>query len=161
MLQHIARDAGIPLKLCLPTVPGATKALLYEFYTDSPFPSFHEFYQGPILPWKTIKYFGEHSFPRDKLEERLALVPDWWADPVFKMKNWSGLCETYIRTAETDPLRDEGEAYGAKLIAGGNKVTLKRYLGVPHVFMFWKDLKQKKEWDEDSVRALKEAHGVK
>lgn len=94
------------------------------------------------------------------MEERLALIPDWWADPLNNAKNWSGLSETYIRTAETDPLRDEGEAYALKLVVGGNKVTLKRYLGVPHVFMFWKDLKQKQEWDQDSINALRVAHGT-
>ncbi|KAK9771503.1 putative Alpha/Beta hydrolase protein [Seiridium cardinale] len=160
VLQHIARDANVPLKLCLATVPGATKALFYKYYIDSPHPSFHEFFRGPILPWKSLEYFGEYCFPRDKIEERLALIPDWWADPLFKAKNWSGLCETYIRTAETDPLRDEGEAYAFKLVTAGNKVTMKRYLGCPHVFMFWKGLKQKQEWDRDSVRALKEAHGT-
>ncbi|KAK6084237.1 alpha beta hydrolase fold protein [Seiridium cupressi] len=160
VLQHIARDANVPLKLCLATVPGTTKALFYKYYIDSPHPSFHEFFRGPILPWKSLEYFGEYCFPRDKLEERLALIPDWWADPLLKAKNWSGLCETYIRTAETDPLRDEGEAYALKLVTAGNKVTMKRYLGCPHVFMFWKGLKQKQEWDQDSVRALKVAHGT-
>lgn len=160
VLQHKARDEGIALRLCLPTVPGATKALFYKFYTDSPHPSFHEFYRGAILPWTTIKYFGDYCFPPDELEDRLALVPDWWADPLFKARNWSGLCETFLRTAETDPLRDEGEAYAAKLVAGGNIVKLKRYLGCPHVFMFWKDLKQKHEWEEESARALLQAHGV-
>ncbi|KAH8196202.1 hypothetical protein TruAng_009645 [Truncatella angustata] len=160
VLQHKARDAGLPLKLCLATVPGTTSALYYKYYTDSPHASFHEFFRGPILPWASIKYFGEYSFPQDKLEERLALIPDWWADPLNKAKNWSGLCDAFIRTAETDPLRDEGEAYAMKLIAGGNRVTLKRYLGVPHVFAFWNGLKQKHEWEQDSIVALKQAHGT-
>ncbi|KAI0125649.1 Alpha/Beta hydrolase protein [Xylariales sp. AK1849] len=159
VLQHIARDIGIPLKLCLATVPPATEGLTYKYYTDSPFPSFHEFYRGPILPWASIKFFGETSFPRDKLEEHLALLPDWWVAPL-KAKNWSRLCDTFIRTAECDPLRDEGEAYGMKLVAGGNKVTFKRYIGCPHAFMVWKDLQQKKDYDEDSIQALKTAHGT-
>ncbi|KAI1843291.1 hypothetical protein JX266_010465 [Neoarthrinium moseri] len=158
ILQHMARDNGLPLKLCLPTVPGTSTCLAYKFHTDSPFLSFHQFYNGPVLPWSAIKYFGDYCFPKDKLDERMALVPGWWASPL-EAKNWVGLCETYLRTAECDPLRDEGEAYGIKLIAGGNKVTIKRYIGCPHTFMFWKDFKQKQEWDADSIQALKRAHG--
>lgn len=40
-----------------------------------------------------------------------------------------------IYTAECDPLRDEGEAYGMKLVEAGNEVTMKRFEGVPHAFM--------------------------
>ncbi|KAI0146690.1 Alpha/Beta hydrolase protein [Pestalotiopsis sp. NC0098] len=161
VLQRILRDEGIPLRICLATVPGTTKALYYQYYTDSPHASFHEFFRGPILPWATIKYFGDACFPRAELADRLALVPDWWADPLNCSKDWAGLGETYIRTAETDPLRDEGEAYALKLAAAGNKVSLKRYQGVPHTFMFWKGLAQKEEWDQDSVKALRVAHGTK
>jgi len=32
-------------------------------------------------------------------------------------------------------LRDEGEAYGRKLVKAGNEVTMKRFGGVPHPFM--------------------------
>ena len=74
--------------------------------------------------------------------------------------NWKGLCDSFIRTAEIDPLRDEGEAYGMKLLAGGNKVTMKRYLGSPHTFMYFKFMGQKGEFDLDSIEALKAAHGV-
>lgn len=159
VLQQMARDAGIPLRLCMASVPSSSRALTYNYYTDSPFPSFHEFYRGPILPWESIKFFGENSFPRDQLEERLKLFPEWWIEPLAT-KNWTGLCDTLIRTAECDPLRDEGEAYGMKLVAGGNKVTIKRYIGCPHVFMFWAPMKQKQDYDADSIRALKEAHGT-
>lgn len=160
VLQHILRDEGIPLRICLATVPGTTKALFYNFYTDSPHPSFHEFFRGPILPWATIKYFGDYCFPRDRREERVGLVPDWWADPLNCAADWAGLGETYIRTAETDPLRDEGEAYAFKLAAAGNKVSLKRYQGVPHTFMFWSGLAQKEEWEKESAAALRVAHGT-
>ncbi|KAK3317069.1 Alpha/Beta hydrolase protein [Apodospora peruviana] len=159
ILQHMARDAGIPLKLCMPTVPPSTEGLAYKYYTDSPFPSFHEFHRAPILPWKRIQYFGKHCFPDDKLEEIKAMWPEWWIAPI-KAPNWNGLCDTFLRTAEIDPLRDEGEAYGMKLVGGGNKVTFKRYLGSPHTFMYMKFLESKREFDEDSVKALRVAHGI-
>ncbi|CAJ2501286.1 Uu.00g041390.m01.CDS01 [Anthostomella pinea] len=160
ILQHLARDGGIPLKLCLATVPPSTAGLQYEDYTESPFPSFSEFAHGPILPWKRIHFFGKHCFPRDKLEEYRNAWPNWWFAPL-DADNWSGLCPTFIRTAECDPLRDEGEAYGLQLVSGGTKVCFKRYLGCPHLFMYFDWFAVKKQYDLDSIAALREAHGTR
>lgn len=98
----------------------ATDGLSYHFYTESLFPSFHEFHRAPVLPWKRIQYFGKFSMPHDKMPELRKLWPDWWLCPI-RATNWSGLCDTFIRTAEVDPLRNEGEAYGMKLVAGGRE----------------------------------------
>lgn len=159
VLQHMARDAGVPLKLCMPSVSPTADWLLYKFYTDSPFPSFHEFYRSPILPWARVQWFAKHCVPPDKTEELTRMWPDWWFSPL-KARNWSGLCDTYLRTAECDVLRDEGEAYGLKLVAGGNRVTIKRYLGSPHTFMYLPCMKQKHAFDQDSISALKVSHGL-
>ncbi|KAK4186736.1 putative Esterase/lipase [Podospora australis] len=159
VLQHMARDAGIPLKLCMASVPDANDSLTFKYYTDSPFSSFHEFHRGPVLPWKRIKYFGDLCMPQEKQEELKKLWPDWWFAPI-RAPNWNGLCDTFIRTAQCDPLRDEGEAYAMKLIAGGTKVTVKRYLGCPHTFMYLKVMKQKQEYEDDAVDALRLAHGL-
>ncbi|KAK4208757.1 Alpha/Beta hydrolase protein [Rhypophila decipiens] len=159
VLQHLARDADIPLKLCMPTVPPSTDSLGYKYYTDSPFQSFHDFHRAPILPWKRIRWFGQFCISQDQLPKLRAMWPEWWLAPL-RAPNWKGLCHTYIRTAEIDPLRDEGEAYGMKLIAGGNQVTMKRYMGSPHTFMYFKFMKTKHEFDSDSIRALRVAHGV-
>jgi len=159
-LQHIARDASFPLRLCLPTVPAVTDALSYTYYTDSPYQSFHEFYKAPILPWSRIQFFSKQCMPEEGLAHLKAVVPDFWLAPI-KSTRWDGLCDTFIRTAEIDPLRDEGEAYGMKLIATGNKCTMKRYLGSPHTFMYMKFMKQKLAFDEDTIAALKAAHGVR
>ncbi|OTB07667.1 hypothetical protein M426DRAFT_317968 [Hypoxylon sp. CI-4A] len=159
ILQHVARDANVPLKLCLATVPVSSDALLYKEYTESPFDSFHEFANGPILSWERMKFFGPLCFPEDRVEEICAMWPEWWIAPI-KSKNWAGLCDTFIRTAECDPLRDEGEAYALKLAQGGNKVTLKRYLKSPHTFMYFDWFERKREYDLDSITALKQAHGI-
>ncbi|KAK3935771.1 alpha/beta-hydrolase [Diplogelasinospora grovesii] len=159
VLQHMARDAKIPLKLCMASVPPSSDGLSYRYYTESPFASFHEFHRSPILPWVRIRYFGQLCMPKEKQPELRAMWPDWWFAPI-RAPNWDGLCDTYIRTAEIDPLRDEGEAYGMKLIAGGNKVTFKRYLGSPHTFMYLDVMKQKAEFDRDANVALRAAHGL-
>ncbi len=159
VLQHMARDAGIPLKLCLASVAPATDALSYTHYTDSPFASFHEFHRGPVLPWERIKYFGRLCMPPERLRDLRAAWPDWWFAPL-RAPDWHGLCDTFVRTGELDPLRDEGEAYAARLVAGGNKVTVKRYLGCPHTFMYVDSMKPKQEYDRDAVAALKAAHGL-
>jgi acetyl esterase len=50
-------------------------------------------------------------------------------------KNLSGLPAAFVLTAEIDPLRDEGEAYGEALRKAGVKVKTKRYNGVCHGFV--------------------------
>jgi len=155
----MARDAGVPLKLCMPSVPGVTDAGTYRSYHDSPYASFRELRLAPILPWGRIQWFGRHTIPREKEAETRALWPDFWLAPI-RAPNWSGLCDTFIRTAEIDPLRDEGEAYGMKLVAGGSKVTIKRYLGCPHTFMAMTFLGQKHQYDDDAIAALRAAHGL-
>lgn len=160
MLQHLARDAGIPLRLCMPTVPATSAWLGYQDYTDSPHRSFHEFARGPVLPWARIQYFRDCCLPAGGIEELRTKWPAWWIAPL-QAPNWKGLCETFIRTGEVDPLRDEGEEYGAKLIAGGNKVTIKRYLGSPHMFAFYPWYKKKQEFDKESIAALRQAHATR
>ncbi|KAK3347309.1 Alpha/Beta hydrolase protein [Neurospora tetraspora] len=160
VLQHMARDAGLPLKLCLASVPPTTDCISYDSPTDSPYLSFREFANGPALPWDRIKYFGQSVFPPEKRDEIRKMSPDWWLAPI-KAPNFKGLCPTFIRTAECDILRDEGEAYGLKLVEGGNKVTIKRYLGAVHTMMYLPlENDQRKSYDEDAIRALREAHGL-
>ncbi|KAI0397821.1 alpha/beta-hydrolase [Xylariaceae sp. FL0594] len=162
VLQHLARDGGIPLRLCMATVPPTSGWMGYEDYRESPFASFREFALGPVLSWERLQYLGRTCLPftvERREEEGYADLPcpAWQVSPL-EAANWSGLCPALIRTAEVDPLRDEGEAYGKKLLENGNKVTMKRYLGCPHMFPYYQWLPEKQEFDRESIAALKEAH---
>ena len=57
-----------------------------------------------------------------------------YASPLLS-KNFKDLPDTLIITAEFDPLRDEGEAYGNKLKEAGVNVITSRYSGVTHGFV--------------------------
>ncbi|HEX2850002.1 MAG TPA: alpha/beta hydrolase [Acidimicrobiales bacterium] len=113
-----ARDAGGPA-VCF-------QALVYPT-TDAKmrFPSIDENGEMPILPRRSMEWFYE-QYKSD--------VDDWRATPI-DVDDLSGLPPAVVITAEYDPLRDEGEAYGEKLRAAGVPVTGKRYDGMAHAFV--------------------------
>ena len=69
-------------------------------------------------------------------------VPDRtrWRDPDVSplyAPDLAGLPPAIIVTCEHDPLRDQGEAYAARLHEAGTAVTLRREPGMVHNFMLW------------------------
>lgn len=87
--------------------------------------------EAPCLNWARISYFQKYVYTsetRPFIEKELT---QWWRSPLLA-PNFANLCDTFVITAEFDPIRDEGEAYGHKLVAAGNKVMFKRYEHFSH-----------------------------
>ena len=95
---------------------------------NSPYASIHENASAPILTSTLTKSFWEH-YLKDEAD-----AANKFAAPL-KADDLSGLPPALLLTAEYDPIRDEGEAYGNRLQACGVDVTMIRYDGLIHGFL--------------------------
>ena len=86
-----------------------------------------EFAAGPLLTREAMLWFRGHYHSSD------AEFGDWRATPA-RAASHVGLPQACVLTAEIDPIRDAGEAYGALLARAGVMVRFKRYAGVFHGF---------------------------
>lgn len=95
------------------------------------------------------------------IEQQEKALNNWICTPVLA-PSFENLPPAHIITAEFDLERDEGEYYGELLRKAGNKVTLKRYTGMPHAFGHYnhpeRGLKKSFEYIEDTSRILQSAH---
>jgi acetyl esterase/lipase len=122
VVAQMARDRGGPHV--------AFQLLIYPA-TDcaNETPSQREFVQdGYILSRADMEWFYGHYL------NSAADKTDPYVSPALA-KSLAGLPTAYVITAAIDPLRDEGEAYAAKLRTAGVKVKAKRYDGVCHGFV--------------------------
>ena len=94
-----------------------------------------------LAPFASLRENGEgYLLTTKKIQENMNLYapdPRHRSSPYFApllAKDLSHQPETLILTAEYDPLRDEGEAYGRKLQAFGCKVYMERVSGMLHGF---------------------------
>ena len=92
-------------------------------------------------PYRSVHENGsDYLLTAVKMEDYLNLYQRTKEDrknPYFsplQEKDLKDLPETLILTAEYDPLRDEGEVYGRKLEAAGNRVEVHRIRGAFHGF---------------------------
>jgi acetyl esterase len=89
--------------------------------------SYRDNAEGYFLTRDIMRWFWGHYLER----------PPDGDDPVaspLRAKDLSGLAPATVITAEYDPLRDEGEAYAARLREAGVPTELRRYDGMFHGF---------------------------
>jgi acetyl esterase len=92
--------------------------------------SYDDFAEGYYLTRKAMEWFWDAYSPG--LDQRGEITASPNRATLDQLK---GLPPTLLLVDEVDPLRDEGEAYAAKLRAAGVPVTTVRYDGVVHDFM--------------------------
>jgi len=91
-------------------------------------PSYVENATGYVLTREAMRWFWSHYLARE------AQGFERYASPL-RAPSLAGLPPALVMTAEHDPLRDEGEAYAARLRDAGVPVTLTRYTGMFHGFV--------------------------
>ena len=119
VVSVLARDAGGP--------DPAMQLLIYPVTDADGGPSRQLFAEGFLLTKMDMDYFEGHYLPN----------PDDSRDPrvsVLRTGDLSGLPPAYVASAGFDPLRDEGEAYAARLREAGVRVALRRHPGLVHSF---------------------------
>jgi len=86
-----------------------------------------EFAKGFLLSRADMDWFEHHYLPADvdRADPRVS---------VLRSADLSDLPPAYVTTAGFDPLRDEGEAYAARMEEAGVQVTLRRHPGLIHGF---------------------------
>ncbi|MPY59911.1 alpha/beta hydrolase [Streptomyces spongiae] len=92
--------------------------------------SYADFASGYFLTAKAMEWFWDAYVP-DRAQRGEITVSPLKAD----LGQLAGLPPAFVLVDEADVLRDEGEAYAAKLRAAGVDTTTVRYDGITHDFM--------------------------
>jgi acetyl esterase len=147
VVSLVARDEGLPAPLLQLLVYPVTD---YEFES----PSMVDNATGYFLEADGMRWFFGHY---RTCEEDCA---DWRMSPA-RAADHAGLPRAVVITAEFDPLRDQGEAYGRRMSECGCDVEVLRVDGVFHGFFgmhAFLDPAQK-AWDL-SVSSVKDVFGM-
>jgi acetyl esterase len=114
-------------------------------------PSYRENATGYILTREGMRWFFGHYLGREEQGR------EPYASPL-RAPSLAGLPPALVQTAEYDPLRDEGEAYAARLRDSGVPVTVTRYPGVFHGFLRMTNILDKAKAARDEIAgALRKA----
>jgi acetyl esterase len=134
--------------------PRLTVQLLINPPTDDPeagSPSMQAYGGGPGLSRADLTWFFQHYVTRETDRHHPYCLP-------LRASDLHGVPPALVVTAECDPLRDEGEAYAARLREAGVAVTSRRYPGMMHGFTnFASRLDQGKVALVDAAAALRTA----
>lgn len=103
-------------------------ATYHDHSENSPFPSIRENGTDYVMTSKRIQDYMDLYIRNEKDRTNPYVAP-------LLAKDLSNQPKTLIITAEYDPLRDEGEAYGMRLREFGNTVTITRMKDALHGFL--------------------------
>ena len=144
VVSLMARDRGTPLPVF--------QALVYPVTDyDLDTPSYRENATGYVLTREGMRWFFRQYLAREEQGR------EPYASPL-RASNLAGLPPALVQTAECDPLRDEGEAYAARLRDAGVPVTVTRYPGVFHGFLRMTNILDKAKAARDEIAgALRKA----
>ena len=92
-------------------------------------PSIDENATAPILTKSVMKWFVNHYIRNSADHSNIQASPIAATDEALKR-----MPPALVITAQFDPLRDEGEAYGKRLVENGVNCTITRYNGAFHGF---------------------------
>jgi acetyl esterase len=119
----------------------------YAFNTAS----YRENADGYLLTRDSMQWFWRHYLPTEEDGQNPYASP-------FRARDVRRVAPALVITAEFDPLRDEGEAYGARLREAGVPVEIKRYNGMIHgFFSLGHVMDQGKKAVADAAAALRAA----
>jgi acetyl esterase len=112
--------------------PRLAAQVLFYPVTDAAFdtPSYDQFAEGYFLTRQGMRWFWDQytTDPQQRAESTVSPL----RAPAEQL---AGLPPALVITAEADVLRDEGEAYAARLREAGVPVTAVRYQGIIHDFV--------------------------
>ncbi|MFI5605627.1 alpha/beta hydrolase [Amycolatopsis sp. NPDC051903] len=113
--------------------------VLFYPVTDANFDteSYHRFGEGYFLQRDGMKWFWD-QYTTDEAQRAESTASPLRAS----LEELAGLPPALVITGEADVLRDEGEAYAAKLRQAGVAVTAVRYGGVIHDFVMVNSLRE-------------------
>jgi acetyl esterase/lipase len=123
--------------------------------TDADFdtPSYREFAQGYYLGRESMRWFWDQYLPDARQRSEAT------ASPLrATVEQLTGLPPALVVTGEADVVRDEGEAYAAKLRQAGVAVVSMRYHGTIHGFMVLDALRETDAARAALVQALDTVH---
>jgi acetyl esterase/lipase len=121
--------------------------------------SYREFADGPYLTAKAMEWFWDAYIPGDP-GKRAEIT----ASPLrAALQDLAGLPPAFVIVDENDVLRDEGEAYAARLTEAGVPATSVRYNGILHDFMMLNPLRPTRAATgavEQAIHVLRKALGT-
>lgn len=133
--------------------PGLVHQLLIYPVTNYAFdtPSYRENGEGYLLTQELMQWFWKQYLSSDEDGKNAYASP-------LQARELRRVAPAFVITAEFDPLRDEGEAYAARLKEAGVPVEAKRYDGAIHGFFnLGHIIDQGKQVMNDAVTRLKAA----